>query len=307
VFSFLTISIWYNVINQFMIQRVLAAKNMYHARMGIVLAGYLKIIMPLLVVVHGMILFTKNPEIMFMDWKQVQLEADKGYVHLLQALVPVGLRGFLLAALFGSIQSTVNSVLNSTSTIFTLDIYKRLIRKDASDKHYVVFGMIATVVFLVISIVLAGFINKLGGSLFVYVQELYAFFAPPFAAIFLLGILFRRINGPGATAAVICGFIFGIAMKLYVQLAAAPLEILKPFGNQALLNWILCAIVCVTASLLTAPPRPEQVDDLTTINWKKLNIFHNLGERWYTSVIFWWGGFFLIIISLMTWYSGLFS
>ena len=306
-FGFLSISIWYNVINQFMIQRVFAAKDMYHARMGIVFAGYLKIIMPMLVVVPGLILFTKYPEIMLLDWTDVQVKADQGYVHLLQTLVPVGLRGFLLAALFGSIQSTVNSVLNSTSTVFTLDIYKRLINKDASDKHYVVFGMIATVTFLAISIILAGFINRIGGSLFVYVQELYAFFAPPFAAVFLLGILFRRINGTGASVAVVSGFIFGILMKVYVQFAAAPVEILKPFGNQAILNWLFCVIVCVVVSLLTPPPRPEQINDLTTVNWRKLNIFSNLGRRWYTSVTFWWFGFVAIILFLVILFSGAFS
>lgn len=305
--GFLSLSIWYNVINQFMIQRVFAAKDMYHARMGIVLAGYLKIVMPLLVVVPGLILFTTNPEIMSLDWKDVQRQADQGYIHLLQALVPVGLRGFLLAALFGSIQSTVNSVLNSTSTIFTLDLYRRLIKRDASDKHYVVFGMIATVVFLAISIVLAGFINRLGGSLFAYVQELYAFFAPPFAAIFLLGVLFRRINATGASAAVVLGFLFGILMKAYVQFADHPLEIVIPFGNQAILNWLFCVVVCVAVSLVTPPPRPEQIDDLTTINWRKLNIFSNLGHHWYTSVILWWIGFFGIIVFLIVLFSGAFS
>jgi len=307
VFSFLSISIWYNVINQFMIQRVLAAKNIYHARMGIVLAGYLKVIMPLIVVVPGLILFTKHPEVMRLPWDEIRPEADKGYVHLLEALVPIGLRGLFLAALFGSIQSTVNSVLNSTSTIVTLDIYKRLFVKNAPDKHYVVFGMWATVAFLVISIVLAGFIEKLGGSLFVYIQTLYAFFAPPFAAVFLLGILFRRINGKGATAAVVSGFIFGILMKLYVQFVPGHLEIVEPFGNQALFNWIFCVLVCTSVSLLTAPPRPDQIDDKTTINWGRLNIFGGLGDRWYVSVVLWWGGFAAILIALIAAFSGLFS
>jgi len=307
VFSFLSISIWYNVINQFMIQRVLAAKNMYHARMGIVLAGYLKVIMPLIVVVPGLILFAKHPEVMRLPWEEIRPEADKGYVRLLEALVPIGLRGLFLAALFGSIQSTVNSVLNSTSTIVTLDIYKRLLVKNAPDKHYVVFGMWATVAFLLISIVLAGFIEKLGGSLFVYIQTLYAFFAPPFAAVFLLGILFRRINGKGATAAVVAGFLFGILMKLYVQFVPGHLELVEPFGNQALFNWIFCVIVCTSVSLLTAPPRPDQIDDKTTINWGRLNIFAGLGDRWYVSVVLWWGGFAAILIGLIAAFSGLFS
>jgi SSS family solute:Na+ symporter len=307
VFGFLSLSIWYNVINQFMIQRVLGAKNVYHARMGIVLAGYLKVIMPLIIVLPGLILFTTRPEMLLLPWDKIRPEADKGYIRLLQSLVPLGLRGLFLAALFGSIQSTVNSVLNSTSTILTLDLYKRLINKNASDKHYVVFGMWATAIFLLLSIVLAGFIEKLGGGLFIYIQTLYAFFAPPFAAVFLLGILFRRINGQGAAAAVVSGFVFGILMKVYVQIVPHHLEIVEPFGNQALFNWLFCVIVCVAVSLATPPPNPEQVGDRMTINWRHLNIFDGLGDKWHQSVIFWWGGFAGILILLILAFSGLFS
>ena len=307
VFGFVSISIWYNVINQFMIQRVFAAKNIYHARMGIVLAGYLKIIMPAIVVIPGLILFARNPEIMLQPWEQVRPEADKGYIQLLHTLVPMGLRGLLLAALFGSVQSTVNAVLNSTSTIVTLDLYKRLINKDAPDKHYVHFGMGATVFFLILSILLGCVVNTLGSGLFLYIQELYAFFAPPFAAVFLLGILFKRINGIGASVAVVAGFIFGILMKVYVQLAADPVAVVAPFGNQAIFNWLFCVVVCVGVSLLTAPPKPEQVSDTLTINWRRLNIFEDLGDRWYNSVILWWGGFAVIVFTLIIYFSGLFS
>ncbi len=212
-----SVGIWYNVINQFMIQRVLGAKNLYHARMGIVLAGYMKILMPAIVVVPGLILFARYPEVMQLPWSEIRPEADRGYIHMLQTLIPTGLRGLFLAALFGTIQSTVNSVLNSTATVFTLDIYKRLLNPSAGEKHLVRIGMVSSVVILAISIVIAGFINRLGGSLFVYIQSLYAFFAPPFGAVFLLGVLWRRINGLGALTAVSMGFVLGIAMKLYVQ------------------------------------------------------------------------------------------
>ncbi len=307
VFGFLSLSIWYNVINQFMIQRVFAAKNQYHARMGIVLAGYLKILMPFLVVVPGMVLFAMKPELMMLPWDEIRPEADKGYVRLLHALVPVGLRGLLLAALFGSVQSTVNSVLNSTSTIVTLDLYKRLIRKDASDKHYVVFGIWATVFFLAVSIGLGCVINRISSGLFVYIQSLYAFFAPPFAAVFLLGILSKRINGMGASIAVVAGFVFGIAMKLYVEYVPGHLAVFEPFGNQSIFNWLFCAVLCVVASLMTAPPRPEQVGDDMTLNWRRLNIFSDLGDRWYTSVILWWGLFAAIVAALLLVFSGLFN
>jgi SSS family solute:Na+ symporter len=221
--------------------------------------------------------------------------------------VPVGLRGLLLAALFGSVQSTVNSVLNSTSTIVTLDLYKRLIKKDAPDKHYVVFGIWATVFFLALSIALGCVINRLSSGLFVYIQSLYAFFAPPFAAVFLLGILSKRINGTGASIAVVSGFIFGLLMKLYVEYVPDHLAVVEPFGNQSIFNWVFCVVVCVAASLLTPPPRPEQVGNDMTINWRRLNLFSDLGDHWYTSVILWWGLFAGIVVALIVAFSGLFN
>jgi SSS family solute:Na+ symporter len=298
-----SVSIWYNVINQFMIQRVLGARNSYHARMGIVFAGFMKVLMPAIVVVPGLILFAQYPEVLQLPWAEIRPEADQGYVRLIQTLVPTGLRGILLAALFGAIYDTVNAVLNSTATLITLDIYKRLLNPRASDKHLVRFGMASSVVVLTISIIMAGAIGQLGGSLFIYVQSLYAFFAPPFGAVFLLGVLWRRINSPGAIAAVFAGFVFGIAMKLYINYFAHPAWI-EPYAIQGILNWAFCVVLCTVVSLLTPPPRPEQVSDQLTINWRRLNIFEDLGNRWYTSVVFWWALFVLMVLALVVVFSG---
>ncbi len=306
VFGFLAVSIWYNVINQFMIQRVLGAKNAYHARMGIIFAGYLKILLPAIVVLPGLILFAKYPEVMKLPWKEIRPQADKGYIHMLQILVPVGLRGIFLAALFGAIQSTVQAVLNSTATVFTFDIFKRMICKNASEKTLVFTGRMTTFIVLVISIVLGRYIERFGDGLFVYIQTLYAFFAPPFAAIFLWGILFKRINAKGATAAVFLGFAFGILMKVYVNAVPDHIKWIEPYSIQALVNWCFCSIICISVSLMTKPPRPEQVSDDLTINWKKINIFEGLGEHWYQSVTFWWAVFAIIIIGLVILLSGRF-
>ncbi|MBN2212380.1 MAG: sodium/solute symporter [Sedimentisphaerales bacterium] len=308
-YGFLATGLWYSVLNQFMIQRVLAAKNMYHARMGIVLAGYMKILMPLIVVVPGLILFARYPEVMFQPWEHVRDEADKGYIVMLQTIVPIGLRGLFLAALFGAIQSTVNSVLNSTATIVTLDIYKRMFHKQATEKHFVRVGVWTSVVILFIAIVMGGFIKYFKGGLFEYIQSLYAFFAPPFSAIFLLGILFRRINAKGASFTVVAGFAFGVLMKLYLSsypglFGDVVYKFVKPYSNQSLIHWLFCVICCVIVSLTTAPPRSEQVTDQLTFNWRKSNIFDQLGDKWYTSVIFWWGLFVAIILALVVIFSG---
>ncbi|MDA7505447.1 sodium/solute symporter [Verrucomicrobia bacterium] len=299
-----SVSVWYNVLNQFMIQRVLGARSEYDARMGIVFAGWIKVFLPLITVLPGMVLFALHPEILLGPWEQVKPEADKGYVQMLQSLVPIGLRGLFLAALFGAIQSTVNSVLNSTSTIVTLDIYKRIFHPKATDRQLVRVGVISSVIILAISIVLGGFVGKLGGSLFEYIQSLYAFFAPPFAAIFVLGILWRRINGPGALATVISGFALGIAIKLYLNFAADAPSWLIPYANQASINWFFCLAVCIGVSLLTSPPKAEQITDQLTFNWHKMNIFVGLGDRWYSSVVTWWGLFLVTILALFILFSG---
>ena len=306
ILALFSVSIWYNVINQFMIQRVLGAKNMYHARMGIVLAGYMKLFMPAIVVVPGLIMFAAHPEIMQLPWEKIRPEADKGYIHLLQTLIPVGLRGLFLAALFGAIQSTINSVLNSTATVFTLDIYKRVLKPQAPQAELVWVGMISSVIILITSIVLAGFIDRLSGSLFEYIQSLYAFFAPPFGAVFLIGVLWRRINGAGAIVAVCLGFVLGIAMKLYVQFVPSHPDWMEPYAMQGIVNWAFCMSICIGVSLLTPPPRPEQVTDQLTFNWDNMNIFDGLGDRWYRSVVTWWAGFVLAILALVFLLSGMF-
>ncbi len=147
-----SISIWYNVINQFMIQRVLGAKDMWHARMGMVLAGFIKIFTPFILVVPGLILFAAKPELMLADWDTVRITSDKVYVILLKSFVPAGLVGLFLAALFGAIQSTVNSVLNSTSTIYTIDIHKRLINPKVSEKSLIRIGVRSSILVLFIAI-----------------------------------------------------------------------------------------------------------------------------------------------------------
>jgi SSS family solute:Na+ symporter len=300
----LSVSIWYNVLNQFMIQRVLGARDSYHARMGIVLAGFMKLVLPAVVVIPGLILFALRPEILIQPWEGVRPAADQGYVEMVQALVPVGMRGLLLAALFGAIQSTINSVLNSTATVFTMDVYKRWLNPAASDKRLVVMGVASSSVVLLAAIVLGGFIDRLGGSLFEYIQSLYAFFAPPFAAVFLLGILWKRINAQGAMAAVVVGFSFGIGVKLLLPLWPNHPAWMDPYANQAAVNWLLSVVVCTAISLVTAAPRSEQVTDQVTLNWRRLNIFDNLGSRWYTSVVTWWVLFVAAIGAVMLFFSG---
>jgi SSS family solute:Na+ symporter len=301
IVGFLSVSIWYNVLNQFMIQRVLGARNIYHARMGIVFAGYLKVLMPVIVVLPGLILFAQYPGDMLMDWELVKPNADQGYIRLIQELVPIGFRGLLLAALFGAIQSTVNSVLNSTATIFTLDIYKRQFFPKSSESRLVRVGVISSVIILIVSIVLALIIQNLQGiSLFVYIQTLFTYFAPPFSAIFLLGILWKRINSQGATVAVFSGF----ALRILIGVVDLPFNWLESYEMQAIVTWTFSTIVCIVVSLLTKPPKEDKTRSDLILNFKELNLRTVVAKKWYQTVFFWWGLYVVLLLALFVIFSG---
>ena len=306
----ISVGIWYNALNQFMIQRVLAAKNSYHARMGIVFAGFLKVLLPLIVTIPGLIFFAMHPGVLNLSWDKVKPEADQTYIYLLRTVVPIGLRGLFLAALFAAIQSTINSVLNSTATIFTLDIYRRWFRRVTTERELVRVGMATSTVTLLAGICLACMIAGLNASLFEYIQTMNAFFAPPFAAVFLLGLLSRRMNSIGTMTALVAGFVTAVSLKLYLvwahlHWASDQILWLDSFMNQAGVTWIVSMVVATVVSLFTAPPSAEQITDEMTVNWRRLDLFENLGNRWYKSVILWWALFVIAIAAVTLTFSGL--
>ena len=122
-FLIMSVSIWYNVLNQFIIQRILGSRSIWDARMAVVFAGYVKLLLPLITVLPGLILFALHPEYLLGDWLDAQHQADQGYIVLVKELLPIGMRGLLLAVLFSAVQATITSVVNSTATILTIDIY----------------------------------------------------------------------------------------------------------------------------------------------------------------------------------------
>ncbi|HPJ98597.1 MAG TPA: sodium/solute symporter [Candidatus Hydrogenedentes bacterium] len=298
VLSWLSVSIWYNCINQFMIQRVFAAKNDWHARMGIIFAGFMKIFMPFIVVIPGLLYFAMEPGIT--DAQQV----DQTYAILVTKLLHSGMRGLLLAALFGAIQSTIDSVLNSTSTIITLDIHHKFINPGASEESLVRMGKWIGASVLLLAMVIAPFIGWLGQGVFYYIQNLYAYFAPPFAAVFLVGILWKRATPVAATITIPAGILFGFFLDFVVfryWLASG-----TAFTLRSAYNWIFCVVLLVFASLLSTPPPPEKITDEVSINWRSLAAFKDLGPSWYRNVGLWWALFVAGILACYAAFSGLF-
>lgn len=330
IFSFFYIGLWYTAINQHMIQKVFAAKNMYHARMGMVFASFLKLFLPFIVVIPGLIYFALKPDFLLSgDWDLISDESNKTYIVMIRDLIPVFLSGILLAALFGAIQSTVSSVLNSTSTVFTLDFYKKYLRKSATDREEIIVGKLSGVIILAVSIGVAIFLATVEKiNLFVLIQALYTFIAPPFSAIFLLGMLWRRVNGKDALITVIASFSLALIFK-YLEFgvfiddpSGISLKIkeffygwlgsenalrfsgtIKSFAIQGLVVWAFGMIVCTISAFITPRPPAHQVTDGLTMNWKKLNIGGELGDKWYTSVTFWWAVAFAVMIAFVLIFS----
>lgn len=294
----LSVSIWYNVLNQFIIQRILGAKNIWHARMGVVFAGYLKLVLPIVTVLPGLILFALHPEYMLGNWTDAQHLADGGFVTLVKQLLPVGMRGLLLAALFSAVQATVTSVVNSTATVVTFDLWVPLLQPNASDLQRVRIGVIASTVTVVAGILMAIWVSTHSGGIFQYVQTLNAFFAPPFAAAFLLGLLWRGANSTGALWAIVGGFLIALAIKIIGFVYVMP-GWFYPFANQAGMVWIGSVILCIAGSLLYRHSGPEPNTAELTI-WNNAAILREgLGDKWYQNVPLWSAGFFFLAMWIM--------
>ena len=153
--GFLTVGLWYTCASQHIVQRVLSAKDEWHARMGVVSAGFLRILTPLFFVVPGIAAFKLFPDLE---------RPDHAYLMLVKTLIPTGLKGLMLAGMAAALMSTVSTVLNSTSTLLTIDLYKKLVRPQASDREQVVFGMVSGVVVLIASIFIAFSVHRESGD-----------------------------------------------------------------------------------------------------------------------------------------------
>jgi SSS family solute:Na+ symporter len=203
---------------------------------------------------------------------QGQLEyesADGAFAALLMNKMPAGFRGLVAAGLLAALMSSLASVFNSCSTLFTVDVYKKLYPK-TEEKKLVNIGRVATSIVVLLGIAWIPIMQGISPALYEYLQSVQAYIGPPIAAVFLLGIFFKRINSQGAMATLIGGLILAV-IRLSAEIGKNSLEPgswLHTFGTVNFLTFaawffLFCVIVCVVVSLLTKPPRPEQVRGLT--------------------------------------------
>ena len=214
-------NVYYWGFNQYIIQRTLAAKSLKEAQNGILFAAILKLILPLIVVIPGIAAYVmiNDPAIMVGLGEAGQLnmpstaQADKAYPWLLQFL-PTGLKGLAFAALAAAIVSSLASMLNSTSTIFTMDIYKQYINPNAGDRAMVNTGRISALVALAIACVMAPLLGGIDQA-FQFIQEYTGVVSPGILAVFLLGLFWKKATNRGA----IVGALASIPIAMYFKVA----------------------------------------------------------------------------------------
>ncbi|SKC85771.1 sodium/sugar symporter [Ohtaekwangia koreensis] len=218
--------------NQYITQRALGA-DLPTARNGILFAAFLKLLMPIIVVLPGIAAYVLYQDGMFQQdmLANGELNPDRAYPVLLN-LLPVGLKGLAFAALTAAIVASLAGKANSISTIFTLDIYKKFFNANASEKQLVYIGRVAVVVAMIIAIIISPFlgIDKKGG--FQYIQEYTGFVSPGIFAIFILGFFWKRTNSAAAMAAALITFPLSILLKFLPKMT--DLSFLSGMGFSAL-------------------------------------------------------------------------
>ncbi|MBO4442340.1 MAG: sodium/solute symporter [Bacteroidaceae bacterium] len=201
--------------NQYIIQKGLAAKSLDEAKKGMVFAAFLKILIPFIVCIPGVCAFyikTQQPELFSQLAGGISV-ADDAYPFLIRNFTPVFVKGLSFAALSAAVISSLASMFNSTSTIFTMDIYKQYFKKDASEKRLVNVGRITSVSALIIAMIAVYPIMGGADQAFQIIQEYSGFVYPGVVVIFGLGLLWKRASGPAAVVAAIGTFVFSIAFK----------------------------------------------------------------------------------------------
>src|SRR5713226_16804 len=259
------LGIWYWCTDQVIVQRVLSARDEGHAKAGTIFAGFLKILPVFMLVLPGIIAYALFPD-------QVKEKPDYAYPTLVLNLLPTGLVGLVMAALLAAVMGAMSSVFNSASTLVTLDFYKK-IRPEASERQLVNFGRVATGMMVLLGLLWVPFIGYISSQLYIYLQSVQAYISPPISACFILGILWPRLNGSGAIASLLTGFVMG-ATRFILELAdraggshfqssAVRWLIDMNFLHYAIFMFVVCSAVLIAVSLMTPAPDRKRLAGLT--------------------------------------------
>src|SRR5467141_3093784 len=266
------LGIWYWCTDQVIVQRVLSAKDEGHAKAATIFAGFLKILPVFMLVLPGLIAFALYPDMFHIGANGQVLNGDIAYPTLIINLLPTGLVGLMIAALLAALMGAMSSVFNSASTLVTLDFYKK-IKPDATERQLVGFGRVMTGVMVVLGLAWVPFIHLISSQLYIYLQSVQAYISPPITSCFILGILWPRVNGSGAIASLLTGFVMG-ATRFVLEIAdrasggrfdssAVRWLIDMNFLHYAIFMFIVCALVLIAVSLMTPAPDRKRLAGLT--------------------------------------------
>ncbi len=298
------VGIWYWCTDQYIVQRALTAKNIKEGRRGTIFGALLKLMPVFLFLIPGVIALTLKMR-GELEWDS----PDQAFPVLMSNLLPSGLRGLVAAGLLAALMSSLASVFNSCSTLFTVDIYKKL-RPNTPEKKLVRTGQIATVIVVIIGIIWIPIMANISGVLYEYLQSVQSYIAPPITAVFLLGIFHKRINAQGAFVTMIVGFVVG-ALRITLELVKDSLDpgsFWFALGDMNFLSFaawffLFCIILILVVSYATAAPSDEKLKNLTyatiseeekkdnknSYNWKDIVI----------SIVI-----VAIVIYVMVWFNG---
>ncbi|WP_422858515.1 sodium:solute symporter [Flagellimonas sp. S174] len=271
------VGIWYWCTDQYIVQRTLAANNIKIGRRGAIFGAYLKLLPIFIFLIPGIIAFAltiQNPEIFSVE------KADRAFPMLVKTLLPVGLKGLVAGGLIAALMSSLASVFNSCSTIFTIDIYKKIM-PDKEEKQLLRIGKTATAVIVVLGIFWIPIMEKIGGGvMYQYLQNVQSYIAPPVTTVFLLGIIWKRVNSTAAITTLMTGLVLLVA-RLSAEIYYQPdIEHFRQTGEQlasgfaytfatinfahmAIFMFIFSVALCIGVSLATTAPDYKTIKGLS--------------------------------------------
>ena len=275
------IGLWYWTTDQYIVQRVLGAPNQMEARRGTIAAAFLKLLPVFIFIIPGMIALAIaqqgiSPEIakelIGPDGEVIRANAQKAFPLLVTQILPVGIRGIVVAGLLAALMSSLAGVFNASATLFTMDFYQKL-KPDVTQEKLVWIGRIATVVMVIIGLIWIPVIQG-GRGLYDYLQGVQSYLAPPIFVVFFFGVFFKRLNAKGSLYAMLTGFAMGI-IRLAID---TPVKMIEGFAyEQGSLLWIInniffqyygliifavSAAVMFIVSYMTEEPDYKKIDGL---------------------------------------------
>lgn len=239
----------YMIGNQAIVQRCLTAKNEWHAKASMIFGSGLKMLVPILVLFPGLMAIVLHPGLE---------DGDRALPTMIKSILPPGLIGLMFSAFFAGLMSSVDSLLNSTATLFTKDIYEPFIKKGATDKHYLKVGKITTLVLLIVGVATAPISSRYPG-IYVAIQTFLSYFQGPLFAILLLGIFWKRSTQWGGLYGMIIGIGFAVILNSFKDQF---FTIEDPFLYVSWWSFVVGFIVNVIVSLFTSPYSKSRLEGL---------------------------------------------